>query len=115
MADFEIHRILAQTRPTDTAAHTAYTKPSKQPVTVEAIAVCNTTASAATFRIFICTNGTTYDQTTAIAYDMTCPANDTDIISFPFTLDTAGGTVGVRSGTGSALNFTIIGKIKEFT
>ncbi len=112
--EFPVYRILAQSRPSGTGTTTAYTKPTKAPVTITSIAVCNTTASAVQFSIYVSPTGTTYDQTTALAYSMTIPANDTDIIQFPFTLDTAGGTVGVQSSTGNALMFTIIGKIREF-
>lgn len=113
MADFEIFRVLAQSRPGTTGNTTAYTKPAGKAVTVHAINICNTTNAAVTYRLFVCTNGTTYDQTTALAYDATLGANQTQQWDLPFTLDTTSGTVGVQSSTGSAINFTLIGKIKE--
>lgn len=115
MVDFEIYRILAQFRPSGTGTTTAYTKSTKNIPTIVGIAVCNTTSSAVNYSIYICKNGTTYDQTTAIAYATVINANDTLFVELPFSLDTASGTIGVQSSTGNALNFTIIGKLKEIT
>ena len=113
MAEFEINRILAQNRPAGTGTNTAYTKPTSTIVTITAIVVCNTTGSSANYSIYACKNGTTYDQTTALCYSAILAANTTVLIEIPFTLDTTSGTVGIQSGTGNALNFTILGKIKE--
>lgn len=112
---FEVNRILAQNRPSGTSAVTGYTKPSNLPVTINNIVICNTTGSAVSYSVYICKNGTTYDQTTAIAYSVNIPANDTMIIDLSFTLDTASGTIGVQSSSANALNFTILGTIKEYS
>lgn len=114
MAEFDIYRILAQSRPSSTSATTAYTKPSKQIATVFGIVVCNTTGSAITFSVYVCKNGTTYDQTTAILYTVALAANETQYIMIPVTLDTTSGTIGVQTSTSNAINFTILGKIKEY-
>ncbi len=113
MGEFDIYRILAQSRPSGTGAVTGYTKPTKDVPTIVGIGVCNTTASAVQYSIYICKNGATYDQTTAIAYSTNINANDSLFVEFPFTLDTTSGSIGIQSSTGNALNFTIIGKLKE--
>ena len=110
---FEINRVLAQNNPSGTSAVTAYTKPSNKTVTINNILVCNTDSSAHAYSIYICTNGTTYDNTTAIALATNIPANDTAIVDLSFTLDTANGTVGIKSSSANNLNFTILGNTKE--
>lgn len=111
--DFEVFRLLSQQRPSGTTAVTAYTKPTKGMVTIVAVAICNTTAGAVNASLYVDIDGTTYDQTTAIAYSMVIPANDTVVIEFPITLDTTNGTVGIQTSSANALTFTIIGKLKE--
>jgi len=112
---YQISRILAQIRPSGTGATTAYTKPAKNLATVNSIAVCNTTGGTVNYSVYVCINGTTYDQTTAIAYASPIVANATYIIDLPFTLDTTNGTVGVQTSSANALTFTLIGTIKETT
>lgn len=112
---FPVNRVLAQNRPSGTGTTTAYTKPSNKVVTINNIVIANTTGSPVSYSLYICTNGTTYDQTTTIAYSVNIPANDVVIIDLSFTLDTTNGTVGIQSSTGNALNFTILGQIKEYS
>ena len=105
---------LAQARPANTTAVSAYTPPSAEIVTeIRKIIICNTTASAATFRLFHDDNGTTYDETTALYFDDSVPANKTVTIQYPvgcgLWMDDDTGNLAVRTGTGSALTFTIYG------
>ena len=111
MANTNFYNILAQTNPSGTSAVTAYTKPTQYPVTIVGIAVCNTTNSNVTYSIYVSPTGTTYDTTTAIVYSYLLLANDSDFIEFPFTLNVNGGTIGVKSSSANAINYTIIGKI----
>lgn len=108
---------LAQSRPTNTNATSVLTGISQQIVIIQEIIICNTTSSAATYRIFLDNDGTTYDQTTALVYDATIAANDMIIIPYAFSVDsglyltTSAGNLAVRSGTASALTFTVNGAI----
>lgn len=113
MSELDVYRILAQNRPSGTGAVTAYTKPTGGIVTVVGIVVCNTTSGVVTYSLYVCKNGTTYDQTTALAYSTNINANDSLFVELPFTLDTSSGTIGVQSSSANALNFTILGKLKE--
>lgn len=102
---------LAQLRPGDTANATAYTAVIDTEVTK--IVICNTTGSPVAARVFHDDDGTTFDQTTALYYDKSVPANDTIVLEAA-TLGAGvqvqiGGSIGVRSATGSALTFTIYG------
>jgi hypothetical protein len=110
---FPIERVLAQINPSGTSAVTAYTKPTNKIVTVNTIVVCNTSGSAINFSLYLCTNGTTYNTTTALAYQQPIAANETQVVYIPFTLDTTSGTVGVQSSSANAINFTILGNVKE--
>lgn len=111
---FDVFRILAQTRPSGTGATTAYTKPADKPVTIHGIVVCNTTGSVVNYSVYVCKNGNTYDQTTALSYAAPIAPNESQCLEIAFTLDTASGTVGVQTSSANALNFTIIGKLREF-
>jgi hypothetical protein len=104
--------LLGQLRPTaaNTAA-AAYTVPTTTPPTqavVSSVIVANTTGSDATFRLFA-TTGTTYDQSTALFYDVNVPGRGSAALSLGVTL-AAGSKIGVSSGVASALTFTIFGQ-----
>lgn len=111
--EFNIFRILAQARPAGIAAVTAYTKPTKALVTVKGLIVCNTTGGTVTYSLYVDPNGSTYDQTTAILYDTPLLANESDFIELPLSLEKNGTTIGIKTGTGNALNFTILGELRD--
>lgn len=102
---------LAQTRPSGTTAAAAFT--ASLPTEVTCIVVCNVGGVDATCRIFHDDDGTTFDQTTALFYDVPVAAGETVIISAQSPSSTIqvgiGGSVGVRSDTASALTFTLYG------
>lgn len=106
---------LAQTRPSSTTAATAYTAPSGTRVEIKKIVIANVTGSSATYRLFHDDDGTTYDQTTALAYDVSVPANSSHVWSAQEDDGIglrAGGSVGVRTDTSNALTFTIYGVVQ---
>ena len=105
----EIGKELGQLRPGDTNAASLYSPPVNTKTEITKIVVANTTGTAATFRIFIDTNGTTYDQTTAIAYDISLAANDSVETADSYWMADPTGNLAVRSGTISALTFTAYG------
>ena len=104
--------LLAQIRPANTTAATAVTG-SVQNTEITRIVICNTTGTAATFRLFHDDDGSTYDQGSALYYDKSIAANDTfewanesGMSGIAIAKD---GTLGIRSGTADALNFSIYG------
>ena len=113
--EFEIYRLLAQARPAGTAAVSGYAKPTKQLITITHIVICNTTALSANCSLFFDSDGTTYDQTTALVYAQPIGANGTTIFDITFTMEVDGGNIGIQTGTGSALTFNIFGKVKNIT
>lgn len=107
--------LLAQVRPANTTAATAYTAGANTRVEVKKIVIANTTSGAVTYRLFHDDDGTTYDQTTALAYDVSLPANSSHVWSAQEDDGIglrAGGSVGVLTGTNNALTFSIYGVIQ---
>lgn len=106
-----IRKQLGQLRPANTSAAALYTVASKTQAWVTSIVVSNTTGSAATYSIYNDTDGTTYSEATALAFDLSLDANSTDIWEFPdgVALPIAGGTIGVKTGTSNAITFTAYG------
>lgn len=105
--------LVAQASPTSTATATLFTQANLPVVEVTAICVCNTTGSAATFRLHHDVNGTTYGTDNALYYDKSVPAND----SFWIRAESMGAgislgkgdSIGVQTGTSNALTFTLYG------
>ncbi len=100
---------LGQVRPTDTNNTVLFSPSKTDRYTVRNIIVCNTTASAAAYRIFCDENGTTYDQTTALAYDVSIAGNSTTLYEMDVFMNDTGGNLAVRTDTANALTFTANG------
>lgn len=96
-------------RPTDTNNLTIYTVPASTTLEIGTISIANTSTSAATCRVFLVPSGGTADQTTAILYDFSIPANGVIEGIGKGQVLAAAGTIQVRSGTASALTFTASG------
>ena len=111
--EFGISRLLAQYRPSGTSAVTAYTKPANKLITVTHMIMCNTTAGAINVSVFYDSDGTTYDQTTALYYTYVLAANDTMFIDLDMTLEIANGTIGVQISSANAVTFSIFGQVRE--
>ena len=100
---------LGQLRPGTTSAVSIYSPPASTTWVVKNLVVCNTTASSATFRVFHDEDGTTYDETTALFYDVPINANETLTFTSLMAGSNTAGNVAVRTDTASALNFTLYG------
>jgi len=64
----------------------------------------------ATYRLFVDEDGSTYDQTTAIAYDIPLLGNTTDTWEVEIYMNNPSGNLAVRTGTANALTFTVNGE-----
>lgn len=102
-------KLLGQSAPSSTTAATAYSRPASTEAVIRNIVVCNTTAVSAAFRIFHHDSGTTYNAGTALFYDVTIAANTTVQIDCFICMNTASGTIGVRTDTANSLTFSIYG------
>jgi hypothetical protein len=111
MLSFASGSQLAQSRPSGTSAVSVFTASMVTEVTK--IVIANTTGSAADAYIFHDDDGSTFDQSTALIYNKSVPANDYITLEAGaiggglFVSD--GGEIGVQTDTGSALTFTLYG------
>lgn len=81
------YKVLGQIAPSATTATTLYTVPAATEALVSSIAVCNRSASAATYRISIRPDGATLANQHYLVYDSSCPANDTVIFTIGITVN----------------------------
>jgi hypothetical protein len=103
-----VYKTLGQQAPSTTNNVDIYTVPASTEVIVSSILICNTTSTAATFRIFQRIEGATAGTANAIAYDQSIPANSTTSIESKITMNAAD-VLTVRSGTANSLTFTVNG------
>lgn len=103
-------RQLGQLRPANTTAASLYSPGTGVTTRVELIVVCNQSGSSAKYRIFMDDNGTTYDQTTALFYDILLGADQSDSIEGSYFMDDVDGNLAVRTDTNNALTFTCFGR-----
>lgn len=104
---------LAVLRPANTTAATIFTASLNTEITK--IFVANVTAGTLTFRVFHGASGDSYDEDTALYYDVAIDANATVEIF----ADTPNGGImmqegeilGVRSSSGNGLNFSVYGVV----
>ena len=76
---------------------------------VSSLVIANTTGSSAKYRVFHDDNGSTFDQTTALYYDVALDANRTIILAPRIDMADDTGNIGVDSDVASALTFTLYG------
>ncbi len=100
---------LGQLRPANTTAASLYSPASSTTTIAYSLIVCNTSGASAKYRIFHDDNGTTYDQTTALFYDIALAADTTDVIEIKISANDSTGNIAVRTDTNSALTFTLYG------
>lgn len=100
---------LAQARPANTTAVSLYSPAANVDARLTQIVICNTTAVAATFRLFHDDNGTTYDESTALYWDISVSGNDSVTLGLAAYMADDTGNFAIRTGTASALTFTLYG------
>lgn len=103
------HKQFGQSRPADTAAASIYSPADGITATVTRISVCNTSSSDATFSVYIDADGTTYDQTTALYYQVPLAAKQTAVLTEFLPISSSSGNLAVQSSVASALTFTVNG------
>lgn len=107
---------LGQLRPANTTAASLYTLPANTRTKVESIIICNQSGGAVTFRLFHDVDGTTYDATTALLYDIVLDSDTT--VSFDpanLWLENTSGNIAVRTSSNSAITFTMYGQEHQKT
>jgi len=106
-----MRRQIAQSRPSDTSAASVLN--NTRPWVADLIIVTNTTNSSANFTIYHDADGTTYDESTSLYFNVPLAGQDVAYIEFPAGIPNtdATGNLAVKSSTASALNFTVYGTI----
>ncbi len=104
-----VYRVLAQSRPGDTNAVSVYSPPASTNAEILSIVVCNTTDASQEFRIFLDSDGTTYNETTSLFWDIPVPAESTIQIDAGWWLNESAGNLAVRTDLASAFTFTVFG------
>lgn len=104
-----VKRELGQARPGNTTAVSLYSPAANITATIDTVVVCNTSGASASFRLFLDHDGTTYNQTTALIYDLVVLADSTTIVNGPIYMNLSTGNLAVRTDTGNALTFTAYG------
>ncbi len=103
-------QVLGQARPANGTAVSIYGPADRTKALIFGINIANTTSSSATYRLFIDEDGTTYDQSTALAYDVSIAANNQVLLEYRDGLPIENpGNLAIRVGTNSALTFTAYG------
>jgi len=100
---------LGQARAADTNPVSVYSPDPSTTAIISSIRVCNTTASSAKVRIFIDDDGTDYDETTALYYDVAIAGNSTLSIDTFFAMNNPLGNLAYRTDTNNALTITVFG------
>ena len=102
------YKILGQSAPANTSNADIYTVPSLTSTVVSTLHIANVTATDATARVFVRIAGATAAVSNAAVYDVSIPANSFLGLTEGWTLATTD-VITVRSGTASALTFTLFG------
>lgn len=101
-------RLLGQLRPANTTAASIYS-PDDFAI-VDRILVCNQGGITPKFRIFLDNDGTTYDETTALYWDIALDADQTVEIDGPLYMANSSGNLAVRTDTADDVTFTVFGR-----
>jgi hypothetical protein len=102
------YKILGQSAPASTADVAMITVGASRSQVISTIVIANSTATAATCRIFARIAGAAASTANAILYDVSIAANTSTTITAGITL-AATDVLTVRSGTANALTFTAFG------
>lgn len=108
MAVFKVKQ-LGQSRPASATATSIYSPASGINAVLKTLVVCNNTSSSAKYRVYHDDNGTTYDQSTALFYDVTLSPNSTDVIPLSGGMADSNGNFAIESDTTNAITFTLYG------
>ena len=101
---------LAQSRPSNTANTSLYSPAADIAAEITHIFVMNWNPASATFRIFHDEDGSTYNQATALFYDVSVPGNTTLQLETTIFMLNSSGNLAVQTGTANGLTFTAYGK-----
>lgn len=101
---------LGQLRPAAATPTSIYSPAANTETLVHNVIVCNTSASSAKYSIFADDNGTTYDESTALAFEIVLAAKTTELFEVKICMDDSTGNLAVESDITDAITFTANGQ-----
>ena len=102
-------KILAQARGQSTIA-TAYSPAAGGRTVIDTIIVTNTSGTSVDYQLCVDDDGTTYDETTAIAWNVPGGDGNVTVYEVMIPLPNSTGNIAIMSATNDAHTFTIIGE-----
>ncbi len=104
---------LAQARENSTNAVSVYSPGASETAVIKLIEVVNTSGAAATVRLFMDNDGTTYDESTAIGgvWDTDVPVNGGLEWDGFRAMNNSAGNLAYRSSVANALTITVHGAV----
>jgi len=100
---------LGQLRPADLNSVSIYSPAASTETIVKTIVVANTSGSKAEYRIFHDDDGTTYDESTALFWDIEVASDTTHAIEINIMMNDSTGNLAIRTDTIDAITFTCYG------
>ena len=100
---------LGQARENSTNAVSVYSPGSGVTGIIKTIFLANTSGLDARFRLFVDDDGTTYDESTAIAWDVDIEADQMIEIDCFVAMDNSSGNFAYRSSVANAITITVFG------
>ena len=100
---------LGQSRPSGTVAASIYSPPADTTAIIKTIIIANVGSGSVDASLFCDDDGTTYDESTAIYWEVSIANGNTTIINTYICMDDASGNFAIQSSIGNDLTFTIFG------
>lgn len=100
---------LGQARETSINPVSVYSPGAGITALIRTIVIANTTDSPVLYRLFIDDDGTTYDESTALDWDVQIPANGKAQIDGYFPMNNSSGNLAYRSSVANTLTITVFG------
>jgi len=106
-------QMLGQARENSANAVSVYSPSSGEVAIITNIMLCNTSAATATYRVFHSNGGTTYDESTALAWDVVLGVGEFHSISSFIAMSNPAGNIAYRSSVANAVTCTVYGAVKS--
>lgn len=103
-------KTLGQVRPSGTSAVSLYQPPADTDTIVSMIKCCNVNdTQSASVSVYLDDDGSTFDVTTALHYQVSVAPGETFEITGTITLNNPDGAIGVQTSIANAITFTVFG------
>lgn len=101
---------LGQSRPDDTVAVSLYSPADGIVAIVKQVIIANTSAASAKYRVCHDEDGSTYDETTALFWNVPLATESSDVIDLCLYMTNSSGDLAVRTDTTEAVTFSCYGE-----